>query len=113
MERDFLDATPENTSVFSASHKRTKSKYKLDETPEYESKAKMEIKKDKYKNLTLRQKLELLNELLVDTCIENLESNKMKPNDLGSIVSLLKNNKVVELTPPHDESDLIDSLVSK
>lgn len=102
MQRDFLDATPENTAVFSASHKRTKSKYEVDDT-----------KKINTDGMTLRQKLETLNELLVDACIDNLQSNKLKPNDLASIVTLLKNNKVVELTPIHDEGDLIDSLVSK
>lgn len=102
MERNFLDATPENTSVFSASHKRTKSKYELDDT-----------KKINTDGMNLRQKLETLNELLVDACIDNLQSKMIKPNDLGAIVTLLKNNKVVEEKREHSESDLIDSLVSK
>lgn len=63
--------------------------------------------------LTLRQKLEVLNELLVDTCIDNLSSGFVKPNDLGAIVTLLKNNKVVELTPPTDEAELLDSLIER
>ena len=106
MERDFLDATPENTSVFSASHKRTKSKYELDDT----NKIKPELDTS---SMTLRSKLELLNELLIDTCIDNLNNNRLKPNDLASIVVLLKNNKVVEIEREHSESDLIDSLVSE
>jgi len=64
-------------------------------------------------NMTLRQKLELLNELLVDTCIENMQNNKMKPNDLGSIVTLLRNNKVVEEKREISESDIIDSLIGE
>jgi hypothetical protein len=61
--------------------------------------------------MTLRQKLETLNELLVDACIDNLQSGYIKPNDLGAIVTLLKNNKVVEEAREHSESDLIDSLI--
>ena len=96
MKRDFLDATPENTNVFSASHKRTKDK---------------DTNKINTDGMTLRQKLEALNELLVDACIENLQSKSIKPNDLGAIVTLLKNNKVVEEKREQSESDLIDSLV--
>lgn len=62
-------------------------------------------------SMPLRAKLEMLNELLVDTCIMNMRSGRMKLNDLGSIVTLLKNNKVVEEKREHSESDLIDSLV--
>lgn len=62
---------------------------------------------------TLRQKLEILNELLVDECIDNLSSGKMKPNDLGAIVTLLKNNKVVEEKREESESDVIDSLIER
>lgn len=60
---------------------------------------------------TLRQKLEMLNELLVDECIDNLAMGKMKPNDLGAIVTLLKNNKVVEEKRELSESDIIDDLI--
>ncbi len=61
--------------------------------------------------MTLRQKLEALNELLVDACIENLSSGKIKPNDLGAIVTLLKNNKVIEEKREVTESDLIEELI--
>ena len=70
----------------------------------------MEEKKQKK---TLRQKLEMLNELLVDACIENLQDGNLRPNDLGSIVTLLKNNKVVEEKREISESDLIDELIVK
>ena len=63
--------------------------------------------------LTLRQKLEVLNELLVDTCIDNLSSGFVKPNDLGAIVTLLKNNKVVEEKREESESDIIEDLIIK
>ncbi len=62
-------------------------------------------------NMTLRQKLELLNELLVDTCIDNMQNNRMKLNDLGSIVTLLRNNKVIEEKREVTESDLIEELI--
>lgn len=60
---------------------------------------------------TLRAKLERLNELLVDACIENIEGGQLRPNDLGAIVTLLKNNKVVEEKREISESDLIDELI--
>ena len=100
MKRDFLDATPENTNVFSASHKRTRDKDTNKIKPDLDT-----------SSMTLRSKLELLNELLIDTCIDNLNNNRLKPNDLASIVVLLKNNKVVEEKREQSESDLIDSLV--
>lgn len=63
--------------------------------------------------MSLREKLETLNELLVDACIKNLSSGKIKPNDLGAIVTLLKNNKVVEERREISESDEIDDLIEK
>ena len=62
---------------------------------------------------TLRQKLEILNELLVDECIDNLSTGKIRPNDLGAIVTLLKNNKVVELEREESESDIIEDLIKR
>lgn len=84
---------------------------KLDNNQGFDS----NLNKKKYDTTgkTLRQKLEILNELLVDECIDNLSSGKMKPNDLGAIVTLLKNNKVVELDREESESDVIDSLIKR
>lgn len=62
---------------------------------------------------TLRQKLEILNELLVDECINNLSTGKIRPNDLGAIVTLLKNNKVVEEKREESESDIIEDLIKR
>lgn len=62
---------------------------------------------------TLRQKLEILNELLVDECIDNLSTGKIRPNDLGAIVTLLKNNKVVEEKREESESDIIEDLIKR
>lgn len=64
-------------------------------------------------NTKLRAKLERLNELLIDRCIENLESGKVKPNDLGAIVTLLKNNKVIEERREITESEILDGLINK
>jgi len=61
--------------------------------------------------MSVRQKLEFLNEKLIDTCIDNLSSGKIKPNDLGAVVTLLKNNKVVEEKREESESDIIDALI--
>jgi hypothetical protein len=62
----------------------------------------------------LRNRLKRLNELLVETCIENLEQGRIKPNDLGAIVTLLKNNKVVsEKEEELSEADIIDGLVEE
>lgn len=93
IERPTLDATPEFDSVNSG-FANGNNKRKINT-----------------KGLTLRQKLETLNELLVDACIENLDSGKIKPNDLGAIVTLLKNNKVVEEKREISEADLIDDLI--
>lgn len=84
----------------------------LDNEPENKDNKKTKTRKDT-SNMTLRQKLETLNELLVDACIDNLQSGYIKPNDLGAIVTLLKNNKVVEEAREHSEADLIDSLIDK
>lgn len=62
-------------------------------------------------DMPLRQKLEILNELTVDACIDNLVSGKIKQNDLGSIITLLKNNKVVEEKREVSEHDVIDGLI--
>lgn len=93
-ERPHLDATPEDTSCHSGSASGKDNKY--DTTGK-----------------SLRQKLEMLNELLVDECIGNLSTGKTKPNDLGAIVTLLKNNKVVEEKRELSESDIIDDLVEQ
>lgn len=90
-EQEHLDDSPEGSTSHSAS---SKSKSKYDTTGK-----------------SLRQKLEMLNELLVDECINNLSTGKTKPNDLGAIVTLLKNNKVVEEKREVSESDLIDELI--
>lgn len=92
MSREHLDYKPENNT----------------NTKEHTAPSKPKVNTS---TMTLRQKLETLNELLVDACIDNLQSGYIKPNDLGAIVTLLKNNKVVEEAREHSESDLIDSLI--
>lgn len=70
-----------------------------------------ELLREKLKEMPLRAKLEMLNGLLVDTCIMNMSQGQMRMNDLGSIVTLLKNNKVVEEKRELSESDIIDGLI--
>jgi len=81
----------------------------LDTTPEGSTEPQASLKSTK--GMTLRQKLETLNELLIDQCITNISTGKLKPNDLGAVVTLLKNNKVIEEKREHSESDLIDGSV--
>jgi hypothetical protein len=61
--------------------------------------------------MTLRQKLEILNELVVDSLIEGISSGSIKPMELQGAITLLKNNKVVEDRKEESDSDLIDSLI--
>lgn len=60
-----------------------------------------------------QRKLELLDELLLDTYIDALKDGEIKPSDLGNIVSYLKNNKMVEDKKVHSESDVIDGLIDE
>jgi len=62
-------------------------------------------------NMTLRQKLKVLNELVVDSLIEGVSTGMIKPMELQGAITLLKNNKEVEDRKEHSESDLIDSLI--
>jgi hypothetical protein len=61
--------------------------------------------------MTRREKLEKLNDLVIDEAINQLESGEVGLKDLNSIITLLKNNKVVEEKVEHSESDLIDTLI--
>ena len=61
--------------------------------------------------MTRREKLELLNDLVIDEAIKQLESGEVNLKDLNSIITLLKNNKVVEEKQEHDEAELIDNLI--
>lgn len=61
--------------------------------------------------MTRREKLELLNDLVIDEAIKQLESGEVNLKDLNSIITLLKNNKVVEEKQEHDEAEVIDNLI--
>ena len=63
--------------------------------------------------MTTAKKLKQLNELLIDAYIDKLSSGSLGNNELGGIVTLLKNNKVVEEKKEHSESDLIDELIEE
>lgn len=51
----------------------------------------------------MRAKLEYLQELIVDSYIEALESNKLHPKDFAPVITLLNQNKVVS-TPSEGET---------
>ncbi len=61
--------------------------------------------------MTIRQKLEKLNGLVIDEAINQLENGEVGLRDLASIITLLRNNKVIEEKVELLESDLIDTLV--
>lgn len=60
---------------------------------------------------TRREKLEQLNDLIIDKAIEELENGELSIKDANGIITLLKNNKVIEEEKVISESDVIDSLV--
>jgi hypothetical protein len=62
-------------------------------------------------NLTRSQKFELLQDMVLDTYLDALENGELKAMELAPIVTMLKNNKVVQEKKEHSESDLIDELV--
>lgn len=63
--------------------------------------------------MTRQQKFEKLQDLVLDNYIEALENNELKAMELGPIITLLKNNKVVQEKAEYSESDLIESLVEE
>ena len=46
--------------------------------------------------MTRRERLEKLNDLVIDTAIEELEAGNVGVKDLNAIITLLKNNKVLD-----------------
>ena len=61
--------------------------------------------------MTRREKLEKLNDLLIDKAIKTLENEDVELKDLNPLITLLKNNKVVEENKQTNESDVIDELI--
>ena len=61
--------------------------------------------------MTRRERLEKLNDLVIDTAIEELEAGNVGVKDLNAIITLLKNNKVLDEHRELTESDIVDSLV--
>ena len=59
------------------------------------------------------EKLNKLQDLVIDKYIQALEDNEIDAKDLGSVITLLKNNKVVEDKKIFSESDLIDELIDE
>jgi len=59
------------------------------------------------------EKLNKLQDLVIDKYIQALEDDEIDAKDLGSVITLLKNNKVVEDKKIFSESDLIDELIDE
>ncbi len=59
------------------------------------------------------EKLNKLQDLVIDKYIQALEDDEIDAKDLGSVITLLKNNKVVEDRKIFSESDLIDGLIDE
>lgn len=60
------------------------------------------------------EKLSLLDELVMDNYIEIMQTGQLKANDLGAVVTYLKNNKVVqEKKAEETEADIIDDIIKE
>lgn len=58
-----------------------------------------------------REKLQKLQDLVIDKYIEALEDGSLKPMELQAVVTFLKNNKVIESEKIENEDDNYDSMV--
>jgi hypothetical protein len=58
-----------------------------------------------------REKLQKLQDLVIDKYIEVLEDGSLKPMELQAVVTFLKNNKVIESEKIENEDDNYDSMV--
>lgn len=58
-----------------------------------------------------RQKLQKLQDLVIDKYIEALEDGSLKPMELQAVVTFLKNNKVIESEKIENEDDDYDNMV--
>jgi len=61
--------------------------------------------------MTRSQKFERLQDLVLDTYLDALDNGELKAMELAPIVTMLKNNKVVQERQEESEADVIDSLV--
>ena len=57
------------------------------------------------------EKLKKMDNLLLDTYILAMEDGQLKANDLGAVVTYLKNNKEIAEKKEHSEADTIAGLV--
>ncbi|MGB1226462.1 MAG: hypothetical protein ACPG9K_01110 [Poseidonibacter sp.] len=62
---------------------------------------------------TKEEKLRLMDDLLLDTYIMALKDKKLKANDLGAVVTYLKNNKEVREVSEESAEDEIDKLLEE
>ena len=65
-------------------------------------------------DMSKMEKLSLLDDLIMDNYIKIMQKGQLKANDLGAVVTYLKNNKVVqEKKAEETESDVIDSILKE
>ncbi len=73
-----------------------------------------EARKTRLKTMTRGEKFEMLQDLVLNSYIESLENGELKPMELAPIVTLLKNNKVIqEKAAEETESDVIDGIMKE
>lgn len=58
-----------------------------------------------------REKLQKLQDLVIDKYVEALEDGSLKPMELQAVVSFLKNNKVIESEKIENEDDDYENMV--
>jgi hypothetical protein len=58
-----------------------------------------------------REKLQKLQDLVIDKYIDALEDGSLKPMELQAVVSFLKNNKVVESEKIENEDEDYENMI--
>ena len=64
-------------------------------------------------DMNLTEMLVELNTEVIKDCLVRVRSGELEKGELGSIITLLKNNKIVEDKKIDSEADLIDELVDE
>lgn len=98
MEKNHLDDTPEVTDVTSEEYLKA---HELSEL------------RKKLPKMSKAEKLRMMDDLLLDTYITTMFDGQLKANDLGAVVTYLKNNKEVAEKKEESIHDEIDSMVEK
>jgi len=62
-------------------------------------------------NMSIDEMLLELNKEVIRECLDKARSGDLDKGDLASMITLLKNNKIIQEKKIHSESDLIDDLI--